>query len=82
MREDAGRWQIVHRATGQCYEPPADEPAPARADLAYVGRRPWEAHGVAPMGTAMAAASAASAGTGGSERRQSSTPRITMATPK
>ena len=38
MREDTGRWQIVHRATGQRYQSPADEPAPARADLAYVGR--------------------------------------------
>jgi hypothetical protein len=39
------------------------------------------AHGEAPMGTAMAAASAASAGTVGSALRQSSTARITGATP-
>ena len=38
MREDAGRWQIVHRAAGQRYSSPADEPDPASADLAYVGR--------------------------------------------
>ena len=55
---------------------------PRRAD----GRAWWsvavDGHGGAPMGTAMAAASAASAGTGGSARRQSSTPRITAATAK
>jgi len=38
MREDAGRWWIVHQATGERYGSPADEPAPASADLAYVGR--------------------------------------------
>lgn len=38
MRQDAGRWQIVHRASGDRYGSPADEQAPADADLAYVGR--------------------------------------------
>jgi hypothetical protein len=38
MREDTGRWWIVHRVTGECYGSPADEPAPVSADLAYVGR--------------------------------------------
>jgi len=38
MREDAGRWQIVHLSTGERYGSPADEPVPAGADLAYVGR--------------------------------------------
>jgi len=38
MREDSGRWQIVHRASGQRYGSPADEPDPASADLAYVAR--------------------------------------------
>jgi hypothetical protein len=38
MREDAGRWQIVHRRSGQRYVSPADEPDPASTDLGYVGR--------------------------------------------
>ncbi len=44
MREDTGRWQIVHRATGQRYGSPADEAAPAGADLAYVGRHQYGDH--------------------------------------
>ena len=44
MREDAGRWQIVHRSTGEQYGSPADEPAPANADLAYVGRHQYGDH--------------------------------------
>jgi hypothetical protein len=38
MREDSGRWQIVHQATRQRYGSPADDPDPVSADLAYVGR--------------------------------------------
>ena len=38
MREDGGRWWIVQRATGQRHGSPSDEPDPAAADLAYVGR--------------------------------------------
>jgi len=38
MREDGGRWWIIQRATGQRHGSPSDEPDPAAADLAYVGR--------------------------------------------
>ena len=38
MREDGGRWWIIQRATGQRPGSPSDEPDPAAADLAYVGR--------------------------------------------
>jgi hypothetical protein len=38
MREDAGRWWIIQQDTGDRYGSPADEQAPAGADLAYVGR--------------------------------------------
>ncbi len=41
MREDAGRWSIVHRSTGEQYGSPADEPAPVSGDLAYVGRHQY-----------------------------------------
>lgn len=44
MREDAGRWQIVHRDTGERYGSPADEPDPVSADLAYVGRHQYGDH--------------------------------------
>jgi hypothetical protein len=44
MREDAGRWQIVHRITGDQYGSPADQPVPADADLAYVGRHQYGDH--------------------------------------
>ena len=38
MREERGRWWIIQRATGQRLASPSDEPDPAAADLAYVGR--------------------------------------------
>lgn len=44
MREEAGRWWIVHRASGDQYGSPADEQAPADADLAYVGRHQYDDH--------------------------------------
>jgi len=44
MREDGGRWWIIQRATGQRYGSPSDEPDPAAADLAYVGRHQLGEH--------------------------------------
>jgi hypothetical protein len=41
MHEDAGRWWIVHRSTGERYGSPADEQDHARADLAYVARHQY-----------------------------------------
>ena len=44
IREDAGRWWIVQRNSGDRYGSPADEQAPADADLAYVGRHQYGDH--------------------------------------
>jgi hypothetical protein len=44
MREDGGRWWIIQRATGQRLGSPSDEPDPAAADLAYVGRHQIGGH--------------------------------------
>ena len=44
MREEGGRWQIVHRATAERYGSPADEAAHIGADLAYVGRHQYGDH--------------------------------------
>ena len=38
MVENSGRWFIEHRATGNVYASPSDDPKPVSADLAYVGR--------------------------------------------
>lgn len=44
MREDAGRWWIFQRDSGDRYGSPADEQTPADADLAYVGRHHYGDH--------------------------------------
>ena len=44
MREDAGRWWIINRRTGERYGSPADETAPAGADLGYIGRHQYGDH--------------------------------------
>jgi hypothetical protein len=44
MREDGGRWWIVQRATGQRLGSLSDEPDPAPAELAYVGRHQFGEH--------------------------------------
>jgi hypothetical protein len=38
LSEDAGRWQITERRSGQRYRSPADSEEPVPADIAYVGR--------------------------------------------
>ena len=44
VRQDAGRWWIVQRGGGERYGSPADDPEPADADLAYVGRHQYGDH--------------------------------------
>jgi hypothetical protein len=44
MRQDVGRWWIVQRGGGERYGSPADDPEPADADLAYVGRHQYGDH--------------------------------------
>jgi hypothetical protein len=47
MRQDTGRWWIVHHGTGERYGSPADEQdeqAAANADLAYIGRHQYGDH--------------------------------------
>jgi hypothetical protein len=44
MREEGGRWWIIERRTGQRLGSPSDEPGPAAADLAYIGRHQISGH--------------------------------------
>lgn len=44
MTEQDGRWWVQRRDSGQRYGSPADEQAPADADLAYVGRHRYAGH--------------------------------------
>jgi hypothetical protein len=38
VREDADRWRIVSRATGEQWGSPSDGDPPVSADIAYIGR--------------------------------------------
>jgi hypothetical protein len=42
MVQEAGRWWIVRRATGERYGSAADEPRPSDADVAYLARHQYE----------------------------------------